>query len=94
MKTENIVAVSFFLGGLAGIAIMTWIVFSPLPWWRDDPHFATFSKDCIISDLGAEWQVYAPLHQDFIERVDITPSNLKDTTKLQNEISLLVVCPK
>jgi hypothetical protein len=60
MTTENIVAVSFLAGGIAGIAIMTWIVFSPLPWWRDDPHFATFSNDCIISDLGSAFQVYCP----------------------------------
>ena len=58
----------FLIGGLSGITIITWIVFFPLRSWRDDQSFATFSKDCIISDLGQSWQVYSrepapsPLH--------------------------------
>lgn len=60
MKTENIVALSFALGGLTGIAVMTWIVFYPLPYWSNDNHFANFQKSCIISDLGSAYQVYCP----------------------------------
>jgi hypothetical protein len=57
MKTENIVALSFVLGAISGIGIFVWIVFYPLPSWSNDNHFTNFSKDCIISDIGAAYQV-------------------------------------
>jgi hypothetical protein len=60
MKTENIVALSFVLGAISGIGIFVWIVFYPLPSWSNDSRFSNFSKDCIISDIGAEYQVYCP----------------------------------
>jgi hypothetical protein len=60
MKTEAIAAVSFIAGGLAGIAIMAWVVFFPLPYWSNSSHFANFPKSCIFSDMGATYQVYCP----------------------------------
>jgi hypothetical protein len=60
MKTENIVAISFVLGALTGIAVLIWIVFFPPLSWREDPRFSTYSKDRTISDLGPAWQVYCP----------------------------------
>jgi hypothetical protein len=61
MRPEIIAAISFFAGGLAGIAIMAWVVFYPLPYWDDSSHFANFSKSCIFTDMGATYQVYCPL---------------------------------
>lgn len=61
MKPENIVAVSFLAGGIVGIAAMSWVVFYPLPWWRDDTRFTTYPDTCIVSDLGTSFQVYCPL---------------------------------
>lgn len=60
MKTENIAILSFFIGGLTGIAVATWVVFYPLPWWSDSRQFLNFSKSCIINDMGAQYQVYCP----------------------------------
>jgi hypothetical protein len=60
MKTEAIVAISFAAGALAGIAIMTWVVFYPLPYWSDSRQFASFPKDSIFTDMGATYQVYRP----------------------------------
>jgi hypothetical protein len=60
MKTENIAALSFILGAISGIGIFVWIVFYPLPSWSNDNHFTNFSKDCIISDIGAEYQSVLP----------------------------------
>jgi hypothetical protein len=60
MKTENVVALSFVGGAFAGMSIMAWVAFYPLPYWNDSSHFSNFSKSCIISDIGAEYQVYCP----------------------------------
>jgi hypothetical protein len=60
MKTENIVAVSFFIGAIIGSIITMWIVFYPLAYWSDSRQFANFSKSCIISDIGTDYQVYCP----------------------------------
>jgi hypothetical protein len=60
MKTESIVALSFIAGALTGIAVMTWVVFYPLPYWSDSKSFANFSKSCIFTDMGATYQVYCP----------------------------------
>jgi hypothetical protein len=60
MKTENIVALSFIVGALTGITITAWIAFYPLPYWSDSRQFANFPKACIISDIGADYQVYCP----------------------------------
>lgn len=60
MKTQTIVSISFFLGGLAGIAVMTWVAFYPLPSWRDDDRFETFPDTCMVSDLGTSFQVFCP----------------------------------
>jgi hypothetical protein len=58
MKTENIVAASFIAGALTGLAVMTWVVIYPLSSWSNSRQFANFSKNCIISDMGATYQVY------------------------------------
>jgi hypothetical protein len=60
MKNESIVALSFIAGALTGIAVMTWVVFYPLPYWSDSKSFANFPKDCILTDTGATYQVYCP----------------------------------
>jgi hypothetical protein len=60
MKTENVVALSFVGGAFAGMAVMAWVIFYLLPYWSNSSHFANFSKSCIISDIGAECQVYCP----------------------------------
>jgi hypothetical protein len=62
MKTENIVALSFLVGGIFGIATTIWIITGPVPsWWDDTPTFSNFPKSCIISDVDPEhWQVYCP----------------------------------
>ena len=58
MKTEAIVAISFFIGNLAGIAIMAWVVFFPLPYWSDSSHFANFSE-MHLTDIGATFRCTA-----------------------------------
>jgi hypothetical protein len=61
MKTETLVALSFFVGGIIGIAVTMWIVTGPVPyWWDDTPMFSNFPKNCIVSDLGNGYQVYCP----------------------------------
>jgi hypothetical protein len=47
-------------GDAAGMAVMAWVIFYLLPYWSNSSHFANFSKSCIISDIGAECQVYCP----------------------------------
>ena len=47
-------------GGMAGIVITAWILFYPLPYWSDSRQFLNLPKSCIISDIGAECQVYCP----------------------------------
>jgi hypothetical protein len=42
------------------MAVMAWVIFYLLPYWSNSSHFANFSKSCIISDIGAECQVYCP----------------------------------
>jgi hypothetical protein len=60
MKTETVVALSFIIGGLAGIGVMTWVVFYPPQSWRDDDRFEIFPNTCMVSDLGTSFQVYCP----------------------------------
>jgi hypothetical protein len=60
MKTENVAALSFLVGGLFGIAVITLAVLHSLP-LNDEPKFSYFPDTCIVNDLGdTRFQVYCP----------------------------------
>jgi hypothetical protein len=55
-KFELGLHVGLFIGSILGGIVMLWMVIALQP----DPHFITFSKECILSDLGPQWQAYCP----------------------------------